>query len=159
MQTTDRGRTDRQGLGLLDRATCERLLDATPVGRVAFTVDGAPVVLPVNHVRHGLTIGFRCAPGSKLDAAREVGPVAFEVDAFDPATRSGWSVLVLGTARVADPIEEAHFEDCGLRPWADTVEREHWVSIHVHRLSGRWVGHAPTTAAHAPSPQPDRSQP
>lgn len=140
-------RTDRQGLGLLDRPTCERLLDEAPVGRVAFTIDGGPLVLPVNHVRHGLTIGFRCAPGSKLDAARMVGRVAFEVDEFDPATRSGWSVLALGTAQVADPIEEAHFEARGLQPWADTIAREHWITIRISRLSGRWVGRPPTSGA------------
>ncbi len=136
-------RIDRTGLGILTRAQCEDLLVTTPVGRIAFSLDGEPLVLPVNHVVQGLTIGFRCASGSKLDAARQQARVAFEVDGFDPSDRSGWSVLAVGIARRANAIERAHFEGAGLEPWADTAEREHWVAIHVARLSGRWTGRPP----------------
>jgi uncharacterized protein len=47
---------------------------------------------------------FRTDPGSKLDAAAERELVAFDVDAADEATRTGWSVVVRGAlAEVSDP--------------------------------------------------------
>lgn len=136
-------RTDRQGLGVLERTACEQLLDRAPLGRLAFLVDGRPMVLPVNHVRRGLLLGFRCAPGSKLDAARETGPVAFEVDAFDADERTAWSVVATGVARLATPIERAHLEQVPHLSWADAVARDHWVVVPIARLTGRWLGQPP----------------
>ncbi len=138
--------TDRQGLGILSLTQCRALLDAEPVGRLAFDRGPGPVILPVNHTRHGNLIGFRSAPGSKLDWVVGSPSVAFEVDRFDIETHSGWSVLAVGPARIATAIEVAHFEATGLRPWADGVARDHWVTIHVNHLTGRWTGREPQTS-------------
>ena len=65
---------------------------------MSFFADGEIVVLPVNHVMDGNDPVFRTARGSKLSAAEGQDVVAFEADAYDERTRSGWSVLVNGRA-------------------------------------------------------------
>jgi nitroimidazol reductase NimA-like FMN-containing flavoprotein (pyridoxamine 5'-phosphate oxidase superfamily) len=79
---------------------CWTLLATSTVGRLAWSGPEGPTVLPVNFTVVGESIVFRTSPYAA--AAREVDdlPVAFEVDDLDPGTRSGWSVLVRGTARL-----------------------------------------------------------
>ena len=74
---------DHSGLGVLSREECLRRIRTARVGRVAFVENGEPVILPVNHGLDGDAVVFRTAPGSKLTAAENDEPVAFEVDAFD----------------------------------------------------------------------------
>src|SRR4029453_19307331 len=83
------------GLEVLDHDECLRLLAADEVGRLALVDGGAPVVFPVNYGLDGEAIVFRTAPGTKL-AVGPRGPVAFEVDAFDRTTRTGWSIVATG---------------------------------------------------------------
>ena len=64
------------------------------------------MIFPVNYVFDQDLVIFRTDPGSKLDAATERELVAFEVDATDEATRTGWSVVVRGT--LADITDPAH---------------------------------------------------
>jgi nitroimidazol reductase NimA-like FMN-containing flavoprotein (pyridoxamine 5'-phosphate oxidase superfamily) len=131
--------TDHQGLEVLDVAECWERLAATPVGRVAFVERGEPTILPVNHAVVGHRIVFRTARGSLLHEALMREPVAFQVDGYDTATRTGWSVLARGVADLAaDPDALA---DLGLRPWADAVDRDDWVEVTVEEVSGRRVVH------------------
>jgi hypothetical protein len=46
------------------------------------------------------TILFRTAPGTKVDSLL-TGRAGFQVDDIDPVHRTGWSVLVDGTAEVS----------------------------------------------------------
>lgn len=132
--------TDRQGLEVLDAETCLQLLDLSPVGRIAFVDAGEPVILPVNHVRIGHGIAFRSAPGSTLNAAQRRATMAFEVDGYDQETRTGWSVLVRGTADLeTDDDQVALLEEHDLHPWADTTERANWVRLHASEISGRRI--------------------
>lgn len=131
---------DRQELEVLDLDTCWFLLSRSAVGRVAFVSGGEPMILPVNHVLHGHTVAFRVAEGAKLDAAVRRHPVAFEVDDYDLVFRSGWSVLVRGTADVeVDDAVLAELEAHDLVPWADGTERAHWIRIHPTEISGRRI--------------------
>jgi hypothetical protein len=94
---------DQNGLQVLDRDQCMRLLATTGFGRIAITSGALPAILPVNFRLFGDEILFRTARGTKLDAATKNAVVAFEVDAMDPLEHSGWSVMVTGVARqVAD---------------------------------------------------------
>ncbi len=136
-------RMDRQGLGILSLEECLALIDASPVGRLAFVTDGSPLVLPINHVRLGTRIGFRSADGAKLDAATAGGEVAFEVDGWDADASTGWSVVVVGRATLATDIEVEHYRSTNLTPWAQQVPRDHWITIHSSRVSGRWTGERP----------------
>lgn len=131
---------DHAGLGVLSSDVCFQLMESSVVGRVAFVSDGEVVVLPVNYATAGTSVVFRSAVGSKLSAAVFRESVSFEVDSFDPVTKTGWSVLITGVAEtVVDGSETEALEKLRLAPWADTVERPFWIRIVPNSVSGRVV--------------------
>jgi uncharacterized protein len=116
---------------------CRDLLATTQVGRVVLSIDALPAAFPVNYWLIDDAIVFRTAPGTKLTAALNHTVVGFEVDEIDPASSSGWSVLVDGTSTVlSDPAEIARLDQADLHSWAP-VSAAHWVKIRVQRISGR----------------------
>lgn len=140
MTTPLQGPIDRTGLEVLAIDECLQLIDRSPVGRVAFLHEGLPTILPVNHRLDGWRIVFRTTFGSKLTVATMERPLAFEVDGFDPETRTGWSVLVRGTAEaVWSQEDEQELDQLGLEPWADGVDRDRWVAIHPDEITGRRI--------------------
>ncbi|HEY7812017.1 MAG TPA: pyridoxamine 5'-phosphate oxidase family protein, partial [Nakamurella sp.] len=107
-----------------------------------FVSQGDPVILPVNHAVDGESIVFRTGPGSKLLAGDSAMRVAFEVDGFDADRRSGWSVLVRGTASTVEDADEIQrLNRIGVWPWADLVERTHWIRIATYSVTGRQTVH------------------
>lgn len=131
---------DRGGLEVLTLAECLALLTSVEVGRIAFVEGGDPLVLPVNHLVDGHCVVFRTTYGSKLDAAWREKPAAFEADQFDPATRTGWSVLLRGEAQeVLDPGEIAELDARGLEPWTDLGDRNRWVRVVPSEITGRRI--------------------
>lgn len=131
---------DHQGLEVLDVAECWERLAAAPVGRVAFVEGGEPMILPVNHAVVGHRIVFRTARGSLLHEALMREPVAFQVDGYDAAARTGWSVVARGVAGLA--ADHDSLAELDLRPWADAIDRDDWVEVVVEEISGRRVVHA-----------------
>ena len=130
--------TDHAGLEILPFDRCLELLAAVPVGRVSFFADGEIVVLPVNHAMDGPNPVFRTARGSKLSAAGGQNRVAFEADGYDEQTRSGWSVLVNGSAEaIYEEAEIRRLTELGLHPWVTAVDRPFWIRIRAASLSGR----------------------
>lgn len=130
--------TDRRGLRVLDVDTCLRRLRSAPLGRIAFVRDGAPVILPVNHVVDGTTIAFRTTWGSKQLIAEGARQVAFEVDGIDAGRRCGWSVLVRGTAgRVYDEASVDRYERLPLRWWTPPPPDPVWIAIRPDEITGR----------------------
>ena len=79
---------------------CWELLGGAPVGRLAWQGSDGLSVIPVNFVAAESRIVVRTAAYSSLARECDDNPVAFQVDALDPATRSGWSVLVRGVAHL-----------------------------------------------------------
>jgi len=133
---------DHSGLGVLPREECLRRLGSARVGRVAFVSQGDPVILPVNHGMDGESVIFRTASGSKLLASDSELPVAFEVDGYDVDRRAGWSVMVRGVATTVEDQEEIkRLNLIGVWPWADLVERNHWVRIRTFSVTGRQTVH------------------
>lgn len=133
---------DHSGMGVLSMEQCLERLGSARVGRIAFMSDGFPVIFPVNHGLDDQSVVFRTADGTKLAAADNEMPVAFEVDGFDADRRSGWSVLVRGTATaVDDPAGMARLAQLRVWPWADAVERVNWVRIAAHEITGRQIVH------------------
>ena len=131
---------DHQGLEVLDNDACWTRLNSAAVGRVAFVDAGEPVVFPVTHRVDGHSIVFRTSYGSKLLAASMGRPIAFEVDAWDTAGHTGWSVLLRGSAEeVLDADELDNLAHLGLEPWADAVPRTHWVRIRADEITGRRI--------------------
>ena len=136
---TDASNLDHQGLEILSPRECLELTASTPVGRIAFVQAGEPMVFPVNHgVKEG-HIYFRTSRGALLHEALMGQPVAFEVDGFDMESRTGWSVLVRGQARVVDDPSET--EGLGIEVWPDAVEREDWVTLMSEEMTGRRIVH------------------
>lgn len=136
---------DRNGLEVLSRDECLRLLAHSRIGRVAVNVDALPAVVPVNFILVGDDVVFRTNPGAKLDAAMANNVVAFETDDVDPVYQTGWSVLVQGFAReIVDPDQLEQARKAPLRAWAGEG-RERFVRIDTQCVSGRRI---PAPAAH-----------
>jgi nitroimidazol reductase NimA-like FMN-containing flavoprotein (pyridoxamine 5'-phosphate oxidase superfamily) len=132
--------TDHAGLIVIPLDDCLRLMSTVSVGRVAFVSDGEAEVLPVNYTLDGTTVAFRTLQGSKLGAAMHQDAVTFEVDEFDNATSTGWSVVVKGQADfVEDEAVIGRLEAKGLRPYVTSVPRPYWVAIRAHTITGRQV--------------------
>lgn len=133
---------DHSGLEILMVDEALGLLATQPVGRVAYIEAGSPVVLPVNYRLEGRDIVFRTTHGEKLGTAQMNRPVAFEVDSYTEAHRTGWSVLVKGHAEVEfDPSDgppRGEVPDA----WADRVERAWLVRIRAEEITGRRIAPA-----------------
>ena len=80
---------DRNGLEILDREACLRLLATRSLGRIGCTSGALPIVLPVNFRLVGDVIVVRTGFGTKLHAAADNAVVAFEVDEIDPVSHLG----------------------------------------------------------------------
>jgi nitroimidazol reductase NimA-like FMN-containing flavoprotein (pyridoxamine 5'-phosphate oxidase superfamily) len=127
------------GLDVLDREECEALLRSQQVGRVGLST---PLVLPVQFALFEGDVVFRTAPGEKLIAAVLGRTVAFEVDDFDVAAGTGWSVIVTGAAEeIVDKEELARARALELHPWAGEL-RDRFVRIHTDEVSGRRINPA-----------------
>lgn len=137
------GDVDSAGLLVLSREECLSLLATTPIGRIVFTDRALPAVQPVNYLLDGADdeadIVIRTAAGSKLAAATRNAVVAFEIDDFDLASRTGWSVTAVGRARaVTDPEEVRQLAALPLDTWVPG-ERGHYIVIRAQQLSGRRI--------------------
>lgn len=129
--------TDRNGLEMLTRTECLHLLKVGRIGRIGMSGDGLPTVLPVNYFFDGDRILIVTSVGSKLNAALGNKVVAFELDEFDLAAHSGWSVVAVGVARaVHDAQDLARIRELPVTRWAP---RGDWyvVAISVDWISGR----------------------
>jgi uncharacterized protein len=131
---------DHAGVEVLDKSECLALLAEQPIGRLGFVEDGEVTILPVRYVMHEGNVVFRSAVGAKLDAAVHWRAAAFEVDGWDQAQRSGWSVLVHGTVNeVTDPQREAKLNELGLELWVQGPRPTHWLEIRPHEITGRRI--------------------
>lgn len=135
---------DRNGLEVLDRDECLRLLAQAHLGRVGLTSGALPLILPVNFRLVDDEVLFRSSTGTKLDVATRNTVVSFEVDDFDPLSHSGWSVVVTGRARQLDPEEAAAQERrAPIARWAPGADG-HTVAVSTELVTGRRI---PATGA------------
>jgi nitroimidazol reductase NimA-like FMN-containing flavoprotein (pyridoxamine 5'-phosphate oxidase superfamily) len=133
-------RLDHNGLEVLDRDECLRLLGGAVIGRVGVSSGALPRVLPVNFRLDGDRILIRTGRGTKLDAATVNAVVAFEVDDIDPDDQTGWSVLVTGVAReVTDPAELAAVRAAPLARWAPRGADDRVMAISTELVDGRRI--------------------
>jgi uncharacterized protein len=137
--------TDRAGLEILHLGDCFLLLKSVPVGRVGFTARGEVVILPVNFLIDGQDVVFATGAGSKLSCVEVGHYVGFEADAYDPATKTGWSVVVNGFAEIVDSDQEAaRLAGLGMVPWGGgEIQERVWVRIRPTSVSGRRIPAAP----------------
>ena len=135
--------TDRAGLEILHLGDCFLLLKSVPVGRVGFVARGEVVILPVNFLVDGQDVLFATGAGSKLSSVEVGHYVGFEADAYDPATRTGWSVVVNGFAEIMDDDEAARCDGLGPTPWGAVADGRVWIRIRPTTVSGRRIPAAP----------------
>ncbi|MER7895633.1 pyridoxamine 5'-phosphate oxidase family protein [Streptomyces sp. NPDC096046] len=126
------------GFRELNRQECLRLLAEAPVGRVVFTRQALPAVLPVDFRLADDGAVLLCASvTSELASAIAGAVVAFEADEFDTHTRAGWSVVVTGTATlVTDPAEHTRLLREGPRSWTPAPQ-EIFVRVDPELVTGR----------------------
>ena len=123
----------------LTKQECFELLAGQHLGRVVLVDDRGPLALPVNYVVDQHSVLFRTDAGTKLEVTSRGSRVAFEVDATDAATRTGWSVLVRGEAiEVTDLAELAQVRQLPLSPWVPGPKTR-YVRILPAVLTGRRI--------------------
>jgi nitroimidazol reductase NimA-like FMN-containing flavoprotein (pyridoxamine 5'-phosphate oxidase superfamily) len=123
----------------LAKSECFELLAREHLGRVAVVDDRGPIVFPVNFIFDRHMVVLRTDEGTKLDAAIRGSRVAFEIDGADPATRTGWSVVVRGEAvEVTDPAELARLRKLPLDPWAPGAKAR-YVRVLPATVTGRRI--------------------
>lgn len=123
----------------LSRQECLELMASVPIGRIIFTRQALPAVELVNFALDNGDIVIRTDLGGKLAAAVREAVVAFQADCVDAASRSGWSITVIGQSQeVTDPEEKDRLQQIGLNSWAPG-ERAHFIRISPGILNGRWL--------------------
>lgn len=129
-------------LAELTRARSMRLLASVPFGRLVFTYHALPAIRPVNHMVDGEDIVIRSHPGASIVSAANNAAgvvVAYEADAFEPVTHTGWSVIVTGNAHlISDPAEAARYESV-LQPWV-AGDMSDLIRIHADIVTGYSLG-------------------
>ena len=133
---------DRQSFfEVLTHSECVAFLDQEEVGRIAWTAESRPTLVPVNYAWDGEAIVVRTDPGTKLLALHEA-EVAFEIDRIDRNRKEGWSVVVQGTA-IETPLDQwpasaRRPDELYLQPWAPGAKM-HWVRVLPRVISGRRI--------------------
>jgi nitroimidazol reductase NimA-like FMN-containing flavoprotein (pyridoxamine 5'-phosphate oxidase superfamily) len=131
----------RSGLERLTREECVALLETSDVGRLVVAEGGRPLIFPVNYAMDGEAPVFRTAPGTKLWASAR-SPVAFEVDAVDSETQTGWSVVVHGVAQEVTAFDRAELQKrvygLPVHPWA-RGDKPVFVRVAPRLITGRRI--------------------
>ncbi|MEU0431671.1 pyridoxamine 5'-phosphate oxidase family protein [Streptomyces sp. NPDC006290] len=122
----------------LDRQECIRLLAEVAIGRVVYTRQALPAVLPVNFcLDTDNSVLLRASSDSDLVRAIDGVVVAFEADEFDAGTWSGWSVVVTGRATVVtDPAEHDRLSRVAPTSWMPLPDAVS-VRIESEMVTGR----------------------
>ncbi|CAL9283218.1 MULTISPECIES: pyridoxamine 5'-phosphate oxidase family protein [Streptomyces] len=126
------------GFHELGRQECLRRLAKVPVGRIVYTRQALPAVLPVNFGLDGEgAVVLRTSAASELVRAIDGAVVAFEVDDVDAVRYSGWSVIVTGTAVVVtDPAEHERLARTVAASWVPSPQGV-FVRIEPELVTGR----------------------
>jgi uncharacterized protein len=119
---------------------CWQLLSTEEIARVAWLGPDGVAIVPVTYVVADRALWFRIQPYSELGRQGKGGRVAVEADHLDRATKSAWSVVVIGTTRLVDP-GDAPDEVLHLDTWIpgprSLVVRVDPVEVTGRRLWGR----------------------
>jgi nitroimidazol reductase NimA-like FMN-containing flavoprotein (pyridoxamine 5'-phosphate oxidase superfamily) len=130
---------ERPNIVELTEDRCWELLARKKIGRLAVSITNHPDIFPVNYRVRDQTIVIRTAEGQKLAAAILGTAVAFEVDALDEDTETGWSIVVKGTADEPKKLEDyLRAEDLEIETWA-SGEKSRFIIITPSWVSGREI--------------------
>jgi hypothetical protein len=84
---------------------CWGLLDSEQIARVAWNGREGVAIVPVNYTIADGSLWFRTTPYSALGSECAGQRLAIEIDHIEPATLSGWSVVVSGVGELVDAAE------------------------------------------------------
>jgi nitroimidazol reductase NimA-like FMN-containing flavoprotein (pyridoxamine 5'-phosphate oxidase superfamily) len=122
---------------------CRQLLEINDVGRFAVVIGGYPEVFPVNYAVVRDRVVLRTDPGAKL-AHAQFERVCFQIDEFDPISRTGWSVLVKGVVHEVEDNDRFDHEivlaASRIAPWVGG-DKAHVLLITPVSTTGRRVAH------------------
>ncbi|CAN5683976.1 hypothetical protein BH11ACT8_BH11ACT8_31820 [soil metagenome] len=120
----------------LSEDECWALLEQHSTGRIGYVRGADPMVVPLNYLARDREIWWRTSWSTEVAKHLDDAVVAFEVDAVDPLTHQGWSVLVHGRAeQVATGHHGEHLGQVPA-PWPDDVRRMEFRMV-PHAVSGR----------------------
>jgi uncharacterized protein len=122
----------------LTTAECLELLASVAVGRVVFTDRGLPAVIPVAFVVDADTVVVRTAQGSRLARAADDAVLTFQADVVNETSKTGWSVVVTGHARIEDDPTEQERISRVLDPWVPGI-KDVIIRIPLTMVSGRRI--------------------
>ena len=128
----------------LSQEDCRRLLETHRFGRLAVCGRDGLAIFPVNYLYSDGHLALRTEPGTKLDGAVQ-NSVAFEIDEVDDLMRTGWSVVVTGSAfEVTDSLddESKHIREFPVDSWAG--EKNRWLRIEPRTITGRTLHRGPS---------------
>ncbi|MEU1290026.1 pyridoxamine 5'-phosphate oxidase family protein [Kitasatospora sp. NPDC005856] len=117
-----------------------RLLSTAAVGRLVYTVDALPAVMPVRYrVTSEGGVLLRADADSEIVRAVADAVVAFEVGELSEADGSGWSVTLLGRADVTPDAGQEH----PVRPSAEAVAGRVTIRIRPELVTARSLPGSP----------------
>ena len=131
--------TDQAGLEILHLGDMFRLLGTVPIGRIGFMADDEVAVLPVRFLVDGQDVVFRTYVGSKLSKIEVGHYVCFEVDSYDAAKQTGWSVVARGLVEKESEAACARLDAPGLESWGATTRERLWMRIRPTTITGRRI--------------------
>jgi len=110
---------EHRRLEQLTRTRALDLLSSVNLGRLVFTHQALPAIRPVNHLVECESIIVRATAGAAIisEANRHGVVVAYEADSIDSERHLGWSVIVVGTARLLTDDAAAARYRALLEPW------------------------------------------
>lgn len=120
----------------LDRQECIALLGTHQAGRIVFTDDHGPTMLPVNYALAGTDVLVATSAYGALARWAPGKHVSFEIDDVDPHTESGWSVIVRGRAEEAEYLDLPIIASDRPYAWAEGV-RSFVIRIRTDLVTGR----------------------
>lgn len=147
----------------LDPQACRRLLPAAPVGHLAFIAGSLPRILPTPFTVRGNEVIIGSLRESAAVSPRSGEVVAFEAERYEPATREGWCVGVVGRCQViTDADEIATLNARAIAPWIPEQAGAYFAIdmavIYGRTLTRAHPGDDPirgTGPEPAPHPRPD----
>jgi len=129
------------GTEIVPETVCWEMLAGQSIGRVVFCHEGRVEIFPVNYALHENQVLFATNQGRKLTGVAH-GEIAFEVDWVDPSSRSGWSVVVRGTARSLTEIDSDTAAVIRRACLSWTGSKDFVVLVRAQSITGRRVAPA-----------------
>lgn len=133
--------TSQHSLRELTRAEAMTLLASVPIGRLVFTHRAMPAIRPVNHLIENGNIVVGLTPGSAIAASAGTAGtvVAYEADALDAEQRTGWSVVVVGVARLEVNAQAIARYRTVVHPWLAGATQD-FITISAEVVTGFRLG-------------------